>query len=365
MINHRRVVLSPLLAFLVFSPSTRAAESVAACEGALVKATYNRFSSEHLDWRLASYVNEKTYDEIKHDAGANTVIYGVPVGANYGDFKRRVEEKTNILKTSLTHDQAINVMWTGLDPNAPSGYATCLQTLVLSSFGLHSVVKSATTRDIAILLRWVPRGNDPRVLTLTWSGISTDEQGKALPRTLTAGEQVIIVARPKTQRQLAVNAAGFGDVITLEPMPPPPPQLKQFTYGLQAAGFAHRRAADKQIPGTACGEDGMGIYANGSGANTPTTVMNGKAGVPVVFRWDAGWICRGQGIQGYPQNLGTIDFGEGTRATVPEIFGIATATYPYPGSYAVTVTVNATCVDVGHPPNRCSRNATLQINIAP
>src|SRR5438874_1982697 len=46
-----------------------------------------------------------------------------------------------------------------------------------------------------------------------------------LPRLLIQGERVVIVARPNTERTLAVNHAGFSDSITLEPLPPPPPSL--------------------------------------------------------------------------------------------------------------------------------------------
>jgi hypothetical protein len=35
-------------------------------------------------------------------------------------------------------------------------------------------------------------------------------------------------------------------------------------------------------------------------------------------------VCQGRGIKGYPENLGTMKFGEGT---IPEIAGIATLTY--------------------------------------
>jgi hypothetical protein len=349
-----RWVTLMLVFFAVFQVEIRQvhAQGVSACDAALVKSTYNKFSSDHLDWRLAQYVSEQTYDEIKHDAGVNAVIYGVPVGASYGDFKKHVDDRVNSLRTSLTHDQAINVMWTGLDPNAVTAYSTCLQTVVLSSSGLHMVVRSATARDIALTLRWVPRGTDPRMINLTWSGLRTDIDGKALPHTITQGEQTVIVARPKARQQLAVNSSGLSDVITMEPIPPPPPAPKPFTYTLTAGGYASRCAGRGQVPGTACGTEGVAIY-------------DGASGVPLSFRWDQCWVCQGQGIKGYPANLGTIAFGDGTVATIPEINGIATVTYPFAGSYTVTVKVTATCIDVNKPDNPCGGQASVQINIAP
>jgi hypothetical protein len=78
------------------------------------------------------------------------------------------------------------------------------------------------------------------------------------------------------------------------------------------------------------------------------------------FRWDHCWVCQGQGIKNYPQNLGTITFGEGTMAALPEIAGIATVTYPVPGTYTVTVKINATCIDRNHPDNACGARQTFK-----
>jgi hypothetical protein len=341
------------------------AESVSACEGALVKSTYNRLSSDHLDWRLAQYVSENTYDEIKHDAGASAVIYGVPVGGNYSDFKKSIENRVNSLRTSLSHDQALNIMWTGLDPNSVTTYSACIQSLVMSTSGLHMAVKSATARDIALTLRWVPRGSDPGTISVSWTGIRTDIDGKQLPPNVTQGDTTIIVARPQVRRQLAVNANGVSDVVTIEPIPPPPPTVMPFAFALTAAGFTNKCSGRRQIPGTACGSEGVSIYEGATGPLTHASTINGKAGVPLSFRWDQCWVCQGQGIKGYPQNLGTISFGEGTTATIPEIAGVATVTYPLPGSYTVTVRVTATCIDVNKPDNPCGGQASVQINIAP
>jgi hypothetical protein len=57
------------------------------CSDALVISTYDRFETKHVDWRLASHVFGTAYNEIRDKAGASATIYGVPVGANYGDFK--------------------------------------------------------------------------------------------------------------------------------------------------------------------------------------------------------------------------------------------------------------------------------------
>ena len=89
------------------------AGSMSDCNNALVMSTYNRFDSQAVDWRLASHFSEEAYNRIKYDAGGNAVIYGVPVGASYSDFQNRVTKQVHDLQTSLSIDQATNVMWTG------------------------------------------------------------------------------------------------------------------------------------------------------------------------------------------------------------------------------------------------------------
>jgi len=179
-----------LIAIALSGPAWAQAE----CDSALVKATYKSFASDHTDSRLASEVTENTWNEISHNAGAHATIYGVPVGATWSDFTKRVSAMMKSEKHSLTHDQARNVMWTGLDPNGSNDYLACLNAGVLRSRGLHLVTKWATENDIAILARWVPQGADPATIDLTWSRPRLGSV--TLPTKLTAGEQVIVVPRP-------------------------------------------------------------------------------------------------------------------------------------------------------------------------
>jgi hypothetical protein len=74
-------------AFILLSIVSGPAHAI--CESALVLSTYNKQLAYQSDWRVADLVDSATYDRIKHDAGVNAVIYGIPVGANYSDFKDR------------------------------------------------------------------------------------------------------------------------------------------------------------------------------------------------------------------------------------------------------------------------------------
>jgi hypothetical protein len=211
------------------------------CEEALVRATYNHISSDHLDWRLALLVTQSEYDEIKHDAGANAVIYGIPVGATYDDFQKRIRTYQSSTNASLTHDQALNILWTGLDPNSPNAYSECLRTQVLSLGGLHLTVKSATASDIVLVATWRPEGkNAPLTIQPQWTWLNASTTN--LPKQLTSGQTTVVVQRPKQQKTLAVNYPGFGDSVTLDPLPPalkPPAEVKMVvtteTYSREVA----------------------------------------------------------------------------------------------------------------------------------
>lgn len=158
-----------VFAFAVVFSASLMMRAQATCDTALVKSTYNSFSSDHLDWRLATFVSETEYNDIKHDQGASAVIYGIPVGESYGDYQRHVSEKIHDYHESLTRSQARNIMWTGLDESSPSDYAKCLEAQVFESPGLHIAVQSATASDIFILAKWTPQGpNSPTQIHPQW-----------------------------------------------------------------------------------------------------------------------------------------------------------------------------------------------------
>jgi hypothetical protein len=110
------------------------------CDSALVVATYSDQSSYSSDWRLATFVSREAYNELKKGMSGNAVIYGVPVGASYDEYKRNIEKLTQSHKESLTINQARQILWRGLDAGAVNAYSKCLQTEVFLNPGLHMAV---------------------------------------------------------------------------------------------------------------------------------------------------------------------------------------------------------------------------------
>jgi hypothetical protein len=185
------------------------------CDVALVRSTFKSFSSDTVDHRLASLVAQNEYDEIRLDAGANAAIYGVPVAANYDEFRTRARERADPRSELLTPDQARNILWTGLKPNATTLYSYCLQADVLGKRGLHLAVKSATEADVFIIVSWNPQEADRGTISPTWTWQSSGQV--QFPTELRQGQAVVVVRRPIKRQSLAVSYLGFTESIVLEP----------------------------------------------------------------------------------------------------------------------------------------------------
>ncbi|CAN7716307.1 hypothetical protein LJR220_007094 [Bradyrhizobium sp. LjRoot220] len=193
------------------------AAGVKDCDGALVKATYNRTDKQFVDWRLAEQVDESSYNSAKAEAAGNAVIYGVPMGANYGQFKESIQTLKRSNSQSFTSDTFRNVAWTGLDPNAVTTYSDCLKAL--SKKNLVFIPRFATTSDISFDLDYTVIGRSPNPLPVKWTGI--EKKNNVLPARLDAGTTPIIIKRPAKDSNLAVSGSGLSDTIIVTPMPKP------------------------------------------------------------------------------------------------------------------------------------------------
>jgi hypothetical protein len=203
-------------ALLAIISITSSALAAGVCDAALILSTYNSFSSDHIDWRLATFVSDKEWEQVRHDQGANAVIYGIPVGETYSDFQNRVREKISVYHESLTHNQMLNILWTGLDPNAVTAYSNCLQSQLFATRGLHLAVKSATKNDISLLVSWNPQGKDPATIDPSW--IWAVKGKDKLPASLQQGLTTVVLLRPAQAHTFAVNYPGFTDAVVVEPL---------------------------------------------------------------------------------------------------------------------------------------------------
>jgi hypothetical protein len=154
--------------------------------------------------------------KITHNASADIVIYGIPVGASYGDFQENIKHSASSHDESLTEAEATNILWTGLGMASSEAYKHCLDR-VTDSPGIHLTVNHATDNDVSINIRWAPLGGEPKV-QLKWSGELATHS--ALPKSAVTGSQTVVIGRPAKEQQLAVNVVGHGasDSIVLTPL---------------------------------------------------------------------------------------------------------------------------------------------------
>ena len=265
-----RVFLSASCAvFAVLSNATAHADGPD-CNKALILSTYNSVSSDRLDYRLAESVDEETYKKIKekHGGGITVPIYGVPVGANYDQFKdnvRRYKRSQNRTE-SLTKEQETSIRWTGLDPNSVTTHRECLNYALATTRGtVILTVLYATETDVSVVLRYNKATGQPDTIDIAWSTNLKTNDGRPLPRTLSSGaDRYIIFGQPTASQQIAVNTAVGGAVVQVAALPRRVAQTcrtKQGSYNFDGSncgdGFAidgtrvlvkYGRGSEKVIP---------------------------------------------------------------------------------------------------------------------
>ena len=157
---------------------------------------------------MASHVDQSTYEKIKTDIGAEGVIYGIPVGANYGNFKENIQSYTTGQSSSYSEEQFRNVSWTGLSPEAADAYKECIR---LQKKGLFLIPDKATDTDITFRVSYTIVGGSANPVPVAWTGGAVAEN--SLPKTISAGEHIIVESWPGLSEQLRLidkwTPAGF------------------------------------------------------------------------------------------------------------------------------------------------------------
>jgi len=150
---------APAVLIVVALEVVLTSQAHAVCESALVMAVYQSSSDVRSDWRLNELVDNESWQNASHNAGANATLFGVPIGASYSDYKSAASRMFHSQNERLSTSQLVNVAATALDPNSPSVYKTCLENQVFMPDGLHAAIVGATASDISILVKWfVPGG---------------------------------------------------------------------------------------------------------------------------------------------------------------------------------------------------------------
>jgi hypothetical protein len=209
----------------VAAPSTLAA-SLSECNSTLIISTYNKVDVSKSDWRMATFVDKETYSKIKDSAGLSATVYGIPIGADYSQFKENIDRYKTNTNESFSQEQFQNVSWTALGADAAEAYKECIRQ---KSRGLYIIPDKASDSDLSFRVAYGVIGGSPNPLPVTWSGGAAKDA--SLPRSVSAGEKIIVIDRPVKSSTLAINddaTAGFSDSVILTPLPPPIPSDQKF-----------------------------------------------------------------------------------------------------------------------------------------
>src|SRR5262245_11870561 len=63
-------------------------QAKSSCDAALVKNVERYESRDRLKMSLFQLIDEQTYNEMKRDGSLKVIFKGVPVGANYSEFRQ-------------------------------------------------------------------------------------------------------------------------------------------------------------------------------------------------------------------------------------------------------------------------------------
>lgn len=95
---HSTRLLAGLLVTAACCIEAEGANAQEDCSRALVPTVTKRTSDDLVNLSMASLISSEAYDDVKKQYGASAVIYGVPAGATYDDYK------TNINRTIERHN---------------------------------------------------------------------------------------------------------------------------------------------------------------------------------------------------------------------------------------------------------------------
>lgn len=194
------------------------------CSDALVVSTYSSTSERSYDYRMSQFVSETQYEDLKRGMSGDAVIYGVPVGANYDEYRAASSEMIRQSGVQLSERQMRNVLWTGLNDASSQAYQACLRA---SRYGLILYPRAATRNQVEFVLEYRPT-DAGTTLQITWQGAPANILA-ALPSSIEANAvRRFVVARPQGTEEfiLVVNSTRLSDTAIITAYPPAPPVIE-------------------------------------------------------------------------------------------------------------------------------------------
>lgn len=242
------VVQAALL--LVFSIPANATD-VSSCDAALVKDTDYSFSKLSYDYRLATLVSQKDWNEKSTGASADAVIYEIPIGLSYADYQNSVRQVLTSRNESISLDETRQLAIEKLSNNGRDTYLSCLKSLH-SSVGIALYVSKITKNTMTLKLEYnAGPGYVHLPLLLSWSGGHVLQNTK-YPKLIGPGAtKMITLVRPKSDSEtITVTGGAFSDAVDIYAPASPPTTSPSLTLFIDSVDDIFKATLDENPPVT-------------------------------------------------------------------------------------------------------------------
>lgn len=142
------------------------------CTRTLIPATVDVRYNETINLSIAWNLSERDYNEAKQKFGANAVIYGVPVGASYADFRKNIKTKAEEFRLQNFEQRSLAYATSALNDADVKVYRAC----VASQGGLALVDNQNGQDHYIVSLEYIafPDQNDPLGRLATASNLTRE-----------------------------------------------------------------------------------------------------------------------------------------------------------------------------------------------
>lgn len=247
------------------------------CSKALVVANENISSSVATQLSVAYNMSEGEWAQRKTNASANAVIYGVPVGASYEDYKNNVRQRAEAFHLDRFEQRAYAYATSGLNQSSVEAYKACLQS-VQKGFYLFAGDMSDDTYNIHLINAPVA-GLDSHITGALKNPINVDDNSLSyLRETLSTLKYADTwdkntVIQPKDSAKEVSFTVDFGNVAT-KYLLLPPLKTKPARVEISSSGTYSLMHRVKGVPSQDCA---LGLPTGGVGGLPPNYVSDDRA----------------------------------------------------------------------------------------
>jgi hypothetical protein len=198
------------------------------CSRALIPDTTSENSASVQNLSIAWNMSEYSYNEARSKFGASAVIYGVPVGINYSEFRKNIQNIAQKYNYQNFEQRSFSYATSSLGTNSRDAYIACLA----NSGGLVVYAKAITNSYYVVAVKYAPRV-DQLLLDGSLQSISNIQTGDSSIIGAEIGRMTFgavdreFTLRPEdgnSEAAVTVRVGSTSRSLVLAPIAVPPPQ---------------------------------------------------------------------------------------------------------------------------------------------